>query len=1016
MDSPRIPAMHASRLRSAAWLLLLLTLAHQARGLDPNRTIEQFFHTAWRIGDGAPSGITQIVQTKDGYLWLGTQSGLIRFDGVSFERYEPVNQELPSSTVAALLATPDGGLWIGLVPHGLAFLKQGQLTVYEQSAGLPLAPVVALGRDAGGTIWAGTSRGILRFDGRRWHATGGNLGLPVAAADRFFLDREGRFWISTLAGLFFLPPHERIFHRFSPQPAQLAQSRAGTLWIAEGRRILGIPPNATGPPVSAQAEQILLAANGLLIDRDNTLWIETREDGVARIADPDALAGRQIKAGDPAIQQFGQPQGLSDDRVTDAFEDREGNIWVATRGGLDRFRSENLVRGPFPYGRGGQDLALVPAPDGSIWAGNLGQPLMRFSRGGLSLLGISRDITCAWRDTDGSLWFGEDNDLLHVIHGKFDRVALPSSINPKLRWGVQSIMRASDGALWVSIPENGVFRLKDGVWTQWGGIGGLPRRTAVILWTGPRGWLWFGYTVNEVAAWVGTTVHTWSAAQGLDIGTVAAFGGNAGHVWVGGDRGLAAFDGRRFRSVSTSIPGGFRGVSGIIEMSSGDLWINQADGVVHIAGADVRRWLRDPRLDLAGELFDFRDGSPGSASPIRPLPSEVLGKDGKIWVSGTSGTAWIDPARIDRNPYPPPVAIQSIDVDDREYRPESPLTLPALPSDIEIRYTALSLSIPERVRFRYQLEGYDKTWENAEARRSAFYTGLGPGHYRFRVIACNNDGVWNDTGATLDLVIPPAWFQTSWFRILCVLTAAALLWLLYLLRLGQLASQMQSRLRERLAERERIARELHDTLLQGIQALVLRFQAATNRIDPTHPARCALEEALNSADQIITDLRATVEPPHTLPQTLQAVGDELARDHPATAFRLTVHGVPRELHSLVYEEAYWISREALLNAFYHANAANIRAELHYGRRALLFRFVDDGQGIDPHIVRDGGVPGHWGLRGMRERAAKIGAHLRVTSQPASGTAVTLRIPAVAAYRFKSVGWLRRWPRTHRHRQ
>ncbi|MGC2499931.1 MAG: two-component regulator propeller domain-containing protein [Acidobacteriaceae bacterium] len=1005
--------IHAGGLRKGASCLLLFLLARYAFGLDPNRTLDQFFHTAWNIGDGAPSGITEIVQTNDGYLWLGTQTGLIRFDGIRFERYEPINGDLPSSTVASLLATPDGGLWMGFVPHGIAFLKEGKLVTYEQSNGLPLTPVLALGQDAEGAIWAGTSRGVFRFDGRRWRAIGQNQGLPAVTTEHFFLDRQGRFWVSTVSGLFFLAPHEQGFRRFSAQPARLAQSRDGTLWIAGGQQILGLPANAASPAVSPVTKQISLMANGLLVDRDNTLWIQTRENGIARISTPDALPNRRIAASDPGIQRFGQEQGLSDDRVTDAFEDREGNIWVATRGGLDRFRPENLVSGPFPYGSGGEDLALVPALDGSIWAANFGQPLMRFSDNSVSFLGENRDITCAWRDTDGSLWFGEDSKLLHIVRGKFENVALPASVDPRLHWGVQSMARDPAGGLWISVAENGVFRLKDNVWTQWGRVGGLPRRTAVILWTDPRGRLWFGYTVNEVAALDGSTVHTWSAADGLDIGTMAAFAGVGGHIWVGGERGLAGFDGSRFHMLSTNLPGGFRGVSGIVEMSNGDLWINQADGVAHITGDEVRRWLRDPQHDLKGELFDFRDGAPGSASPIRPLPSEVLAKDGRIWVSGTSGTAWIDPARIDRNPYPPPVAIQSIDVDDRDYHPGAPVTLPALPSEIEIDYTALSLSIPERVRFRYELEGYDKTWQDAEDRRSAFYTGLGPGHYTFRVIACNNDGVWNETGAAVALIVPSAWFQTAWFRTLCVLAAAGVLWLLYLLRLGQLAAQMQARLRERLAERERIARELHDTLLQGIQALVLRFQAATNRIPPDHPARRAMEEALNSADQImnegrkrVTDLRATVEPPHALLQALQAAGNELTRDRLATHFRLIVHGTPRELHPLVYEETYWIGREALLNAFYHANARNIRADLYYGSRELLFRIVDDGHGIDPQILKDGGIPGHWGLRGMRERGEKIGAQLRVNSQAGTGTEITLRIPSAAAYRDQPRFWQR----------
>ena len=1011
----------ATRVFPVCWMvavLLLLAGARCAFGLDPDRTIDQFFHTSWTIGDGAPSGITRIVQTTDGYLWLGTQTGLIRFDGIRFDRYEPIDQDFPFSAVASLLATPDGGLWIGFVPHGVAFLRGGRLVTYGQSEGLPLAPVYALGRDGDGAVWAATSRGVSRFEGRRWQTIGPDRGLPEVPADGFFLDHAGRFWVSTLEGLFFLPPHEKRFHQYSAQPAHLAESRGGRLWMAETDEIPSVPDATIERGRQSPDVVIALPANRLLVDRDNTLWILTHRDGIARISNPDSLGRRRIGSTNSVIQHFGQEQGLSDDRVTDGFEDREGNIWVATRGGLDRFRPGNLVPGPFPYGSEGQDLALVADQDGGLWAANLGQPLMRFTGTALSLLGESRDVTCAWRDTDGSLWFGEDSALLHYVHGNFDTVALPSQINPRLKWGVQSITRDEAGDLWISVPENGVFRLSHGIWKQWGDIAGLPRRTAVILWTDPHGRLWLGYTVNEVAVLENGAVRTYSSGDGLDIGTVAAFDGTDNHIWVGGERGLAGFDGKQFHMLATDLEGGFRGVSGILEMVNGDLWINQANGVVHITAAEKNSWLHDPHHRLRAKLFDFRDGSPGSASPIRPLPSEILAKDGRIWVSGTSGTAWIDPAHIYRNPVPPPVAIESIIVDDREYGPDSLAALPAQPSDIEIQYTALSLSIPERVRFRYELEGYDKEWQDAGTRRSAFYTDLGPGRYRFRVIACNNDGVWNQTGAATDLIVPPAWFQTWWFRVLCVAGAAAILWGLYLLRLRQVGARMQARLRERLAERERIARELHDTLLQGIQALVLRFQSAADQVDARHPARRVMNEALDSADQImaegrkrVSDLRANVEPPHALAQALRAAGEELAREKSQTMFRLSVSGHPRELHPLAYDEAYWIGREALLNAFYHADARNIRAELNYCNRDLEFRLQDDGRGIDPEILKGGGRPGHWGLKGMKERAEKAGATLEIVSQPSTGTDVILRIPSATAYRYKSHGWFRR--RSHR---
>jgi signal transduction histidine kinase len=518
----------------------------------------------------------------------------------------------------------------------------------------------------------------------------------------------------------------------------------------------------------------------------------------------------------------------------------------------------------------------------------------------------------------------------------------------------------------------------------------------------------------------GDTVRTFSSTEGLQIGTVTAFAGSGGHIWVGGQFGLAVFDGKRSRMIATEADGGISGVSGIVGMATGDLWLNQASGVAHISAAEIAARLSDVHHTVRCELFDFRDGVPGTASPLRPLPSAIMASDGRIWLSGTSGASWIDPSRIYRNPLPPPVSIESIFANGRRYDPAVPNTLPVLPSDVRIEYTALSLSIPERVRFRYRLKGFDKGWQDAEMRRAAFYTRLGPGRYRFHVIACNNDGVWNTAGAAVELIVPPAFFQTAWFMALCALAAGGVLWMLYRLRLRQMAKQIRFRLEERLAERERIARELHDTLLQGIQGVILRFQAASNEISAGDPARRKMEEALDRADQVMVEgrervsgLRAHVEIANALPQSFASAGEELSGERCGTAIRVVIEGTPRELRPMVRDEVYRIGREALVNAFYHAGAREIEVELTYKKAGLQLRLRDDGCGIDPKVLDIGGRPGHWGLPGMRERALKIGAPLDIRSRSGSGTEIELRVPAAVAYGDKLSGSQSRWPRPER---
>jgi signal transduction histidine kinase len=426
--------------------------------------------------------------------------------------------------------------------------------------------------------------------------------------------------------------------------------------------------------------------------------------------------------------------------------------------------------------------------------------------------------------------------------------------------------------------------------------------------------------------------------------------------------------------------------------------------------------LHDFRRSLHGEIFDFRDGVPGAASPIRPLPSAILAHDGRIWLTGTSGAAWIDPAHTYRNPVPPPVAVEAIVADGRRYDPAIPAKLPMLPSNVRIDFTALSLSMPERVEFRYWLVGHDTGWQESVTRRSAFYTNLKPGDYRFRVIACNNDGVWNESGASVAFTVPPAFFQTAWFEALCVAAGGAILWGVYLLRLRQVSAQMQSRIRERLGERERIARELHDTLLQGIQGMILRFQAAANQMPRNDPTRRMMEDTLDSADQVVTegrervrDLRSHSDALNQLPQALSSAGQELSGEGSAARFRLMVEGTPKELRQPMSDAAYRVAREALLNAFHHAQARQIEVILTYRRHELRLRVCDDGRGIDPQILGMGGRPDHWGLPGMRERSAKIGARFSVTSRPGAGTQVELTIPAAVAYQGGQNGRFWRWP-------
>jgi signal transduction histidine kinase len=701
--------------------------------------------------------------------------------------------------------------------------------------------------------------------------------------------------------------------------------------------------------------------------------------------------------------RFTHLDGLSSNAVMAFLEDREGNIWVSTQTGIDRFRRRNVYPAPFVAGSSDTDLALAADQNGALWAEAQGQPLLMIKNDLVSAMGPPRHICAIYRDRAGVLWIGGEGRLTKFVDRRFVDVPLPELRNPANYWKVRAIAEDGSGSLWISIVEHGVFRLRNKHWERYGNLPGLPQSTAFTIFSDSIGEVWFGYIDNRIALSHGTAVRTFSSAEGLDLGAVTAFGGRAGHLWAAGHSGgLARFEGARFSMLASATDGEFKGISGIVETDNGDLWLNEEYGIAHITAEEIEAKLREPHHKLKFELFDSRDGLRGTATQMNFLPSAVLGTDGRIWVSETGGAFWIDPARLYRNAMPPPVSIQSLVVDGKVHPTGGQIQLPALSSNLQIDYAALSLSIPERVHFRYKLESIDKDWQDVGTRRSAFYMRPGPGSYRFRVIAANNDGVWNETGASLDFLIAPAFYQTWWFRLFCIALAVAGLWQFYLYRLNLATAKIQERIGARLEERERIARELHDTLLQGFQGLVLRFHAVLNTLSHEDPARTMVEKALNRADQVLTEgrqrvreLRAEGMTGEDLPKHLERYGEELAQEH-KIHFNLSVTGTPRALDPIVFNEIYRIAQEGLTNAFLHSHGSKIEVELIYDDLGARLNIRDDGEGIGPEVIAKGRA-GHWGLSGMRERAQKIGARLNLSSRPGGGTEIDLAVPARIAY-------------------
>ena len=979
-----------------------------AFAVERDRTIGQYAHTAWGPKEGAPTVVTALAQSTDGYLWLGSPDGLYRFDGVTFERYELRSVgPFPSRYVSSLLALPNGDLWIGFRFGGICLLRNRDATTHIVHQGVVDGRIVGLAQDREGTMWAATGSGLARLEGNRWEEVGKEWNFPGKTANAVFLDRQGTLWVSTGDTLVFLPPGARRFQLTGiaiGQVFQIAQAPSGKLWMAETTRSVRPLPLSDGRLPPDQTE-ILVGSGRILFDSDGSLWVTTVGDGLRRAPAPELLKGK-IKEFSSEVESFTAKDGLSDDFVRAILQDREGNIWVGTNNGLDRFRKTNLVPVALPF-KAPYYNVLAPGDAGDAWVANYGA-MARIHRGRAdpSRHPFPELALSAYRDPTGTIWWLCSGAIYRYSAGGYARLALPQSFpKPYSNTGVAAIEDGS-GAFWLAAEGQGLFYREGRTWKRSDTPPELAKLFPYASFTDSTGRVWLGYEEGTIIILKNETIQRVFLRGDSPVGGVRAIGGRGRHIWVGGALGLAIFDGNRFRRIIPADDETFGLVLGVEESSDGGLWMAESRGVIQVPASEVQQALDNSSYRVKYRIFDSFDGLPGTFVANSQM---IQGTDGKLWFTASGGVAWIDPANISTNAFPPPVSIRSVRANDRQPGSLENLVLPPRTANLQIDYTALSLSVPEKVRFRYKLEGVDKDWQDAGTRREAFYTRLGPGKYHFQVIACNNDGVWNKEGAHLDFRIAPTWYQTNWFVVACVGAFLALLWALYQFRLQQLEKQFQLRMDGAVHERTRIARELHDTLLQGLHGLMFEFQAARNMFQK-RPAEAlqALDDALMGTERAITEsqdaienLRSIAAAEDSLEQLIKTAGEDLAAsqgaDDDSPTFGLIVEGQQHALNPVIREEVYRIARELLRNAFRHAQARRIEAEILYDADQFRFRVRDDGRGIDPQVLKEGSRPGHWGLPGVRERAQKIGAKLEIWSESAAGTEIQLAVAASAAY-------------------
>ena len=1007
--------MQLIRASVAAMLMLHAVVVGAAQ---PERLLSHYTHQRWSDESEAPRPTFALAQDGRGYLWVAAAAGLFRFDGIRFEQISSGIDLVANGAPSAILIRRNGDVWTNFERSGrFAVYRGGQLRFLKA----PSAPhrVMAMHESSDGTVWVLTERvgvPLLRYQRGTWTTFGASTGAPRDNPYSMVVTNDGTVFVSFTGSVARLAPGARRFEfikrdyraygRLSLDPQQRVwlTDRHGTYPLTgpDGR---GRPPTLRHPYLTDPA----LVRGRPMFDREGNFWIATYYDGLQRIAHPDPRGPATAAQGSEQVEHYTVQQGLSSNATSQVFQDSEGNVWAATDNGLDRFwpatiRFAPQLTEPAPYG----DI-LLRASDGSVYIGEESTVYRVRPNGNPEpIFHTDLEPRSLCEAPDGAIWISLHKNKKVVVWRDGRLRELPQPI--PLGYTVYDCAFDNVGDFWVTASFGGMARLHRGRWERMFGPSGPAFLPKGMITDGQQRLIvhWNDNTISQIDGARRTDIKIPFDGYAPDDVTLYRPAGN--EIYVAGRFGLGRVEAGRLQTIPAKRVAEFSGVNGIVRTPAGDTWLASPAGILRVRTADLERAFDGAWPPLPMQIFGARDGL-RSRPHSHSRASIVQGGDGRLWIAVQGGTLWLDPRQVSRSRVPPAVAVSAL-VADRAYRDPKDLTLPAGTRDLHVDFSVLSFSNSRAARVRYRVDGQDRDWADAGNRRQAFYTNLTPGRYRFRLMAANDNGIWNRHEAAVDFVIPPTFVQSNWFIALCALLAALCLWFAYRVRMRQVARSIRSRLEERLGERERIARELHDTLLQGVQGLILRFQSVANKMPAEEASRVKLDTALRRADEVITDarnrvqnLRAT-EAPSGLPELLRSRASEAAFD-PPIPIRIVVEGRAREVDPLVSVELSRIVDEALLNAAHHAKASSIEIVLRFGSRDLGLEIRDDGVGFPRTIVEQGHKSGHFGLVGMRERAERVGGDFAIETDPSIGATVAVTLPARIAY-AGSVS-KRRWP-------
>lgn len=998
-----------SWLRQGRWALhgiAFLCLVSPTYGLDPNRSLLQYVREYWNTESQFPGGaVNAITQTKDGYLWIGTDKGLFRFDGfhlvqVSFSSIGNASK-VP---ILGLLTDASGDLWVRVQGSDVLRRKNGKFETVAYGVTLA-SQVTAMSKDRNGAVLlSDVIEGTFRFAGGNPQKIATPKTLPGSSPVISVAETsEGKIWLGTLgAGLFSLADD-----RAAAVNAGLPERKINCLlpigqddlWIGTDNGLYhwnGKDFRREALPSRLDEVQVL----SLLRDRDSNVWVGTAR-GLLRISAKGA--------------SFSEEKELRGSGAINAlFEDREGNVWVGGGRGFGRIRDTVFVTYSSATDPRFEDI-------GPIYVDREGRSWFAPGQGGLYALKHghvepvstaipANDVVYSIAGRGEEIWVARQRGgLTHLqFRNGSAEIKTYTEASGLAQNSVYSVLETRDGSVWAGTLSGGVSRFRDGRFTTYTAASGLAANTVSAILEARDGTMWFA-TSNGLSSLSKDQWKTYTKRNGLPSENVnCLFEDSSGALWTGTSGGLALLVAGEVRV--PALPDVLREpVFGITEDKNGWLWITTSNHLLQVFQDKLLTGKVGP-----GDIREYgpADGLPSSEG-INRRRSLLSDPEGRIWISLKGGLSVVDPSHLVTS-WPPAIPhIEAVTADGMAISPIDSMRVPADHKRITIAYTALSLAVPERIRFRYFLEGFDRQWSEPSAAREAVFTNLAPDAYRFHVMASNSYGEWNGSESVVGFEVDPAFWQTWWFRTTLALLVASIMLALYRLHLHRITRELNMRFEERLGERTRIAQELHDTLLQGLISASMQLHVVADQIPGDLAAKPKLGRVLELMGRVIEEGRSAVHglrrqkrPLPDLEQAFSLIWQEFPAQS-QIAFRVIVEGTAQPLRALIGDEVYRIGHEALSNAFRHSHASDIEVEVEYAASHLRVLIRDNGVGIDPDILLKG-RDGHWGLSGMKERTERIGGKLRLLSNPRAGTEVELSVPAPVAFESSSSNGWRRW--------